>query len=109
MRGGFNLSFESLTSPAALKVVRELPRVDPDLWAKISTDYTRGGGDESDDDLADMPDLGKESDFSDTKPVPVTDDESVIVYDNDVDIVDESVMKPADLMARIVTRDTNSK
>lgn len=33
---GFNLLFESLTSPATLPILRELPRTDPELWGKIS-------------------------------------------------------------------------
>ncbi|TFY76133.1 hypothetical protein EWM64_g7880 [Hericium alpestre] len=34
----FNLSFESLTSLAMLKVLQELPQTDPVLWAKISSE-----------------------------------------------------------------------
>ncbi|KAI0320416.1 hypothetical protein OF83DRAFT_595413 [Amylostereum chailletii] len=38
VRGGFNLGFDSITSSAALRVLRDLPRTDPVLWNKIKAD-----------------------------------------------------------------------
>ncbi|VDB96549.1 unnamed protein product [Peniophora sp. CBMAI 1063] len=100
VRGGFNLSFESLTSPAALKAVRDLPRSDPALWAKISADYARSTGEDSDDELSGMPDLVEESELSDAS-VSDGENESTVVYDDQVDLGDDSGMEPADLMAHI--------
>ncbi|KAI0070338.1 hypothetical protein K474DRAFT_1608898 [Panus rudis PR-1116 ss-1] len=43
VRGGFNLSFESIKSRAANEIIRDLPRTDPTLWNKVSADYAPDG------------------------------------------------------------------
>ncbi|VDC02325.1 unnamed protein product [Peniophora sp. CBMAI 1063] len=86
-----------------VSVTRELPRSDPALWAKISADYARGSGEDSDsdDELLGMPDLVDEAELSDA---PASDDEdaSSIMYNNEADFGDDSGMRPADLMEHIL-------
>lgn len=96
VRGGFNLSFESLTSAAALRVLRELPRSDPELWVKISGDDVASDGgaeDEDDEDGGEEDDsMGDDEGREDREPV---------FGDEDGDEDDTSI-EPAALMARML-------
>ncbi|TFY82142.1 hypothetical protein EWM64_g1870 [Hericium alpestre] len=85
VRGGFNLSFESLTSSAALKVLRELPQTDPVLWAKISSESV------------------SESDNAEAVPnMELAEDEDPFADDADDD-GDETALEPSVFMAQILS------
>ncbi|KAI0311263.1 hypothetical protein OF83DRAFT_1069115 [Amylostereum chailletii] len=77
---GFDLSFESLTSPAALKILCNLNHTDPELWAKECPF--------EEDELSDVNNL----EVNHNSP--------------DEDLFDDSMYEPADLMARLLAPDS---
>ncbi|TFY75668.1 hypothetical protein EWM64_g8344, partial [Hericium alpestre] len=90
VRDGFNLSFESLISPAALKVLRELPCTDKELWAKISG----MSSDELDND-GDMPESGIN--------LSKDDNECPFSEEDLDDGSDDSALEPSVLMAQMLS------
>ncbi|EIW77672.1 hypothetical protein CONPUDRAFT_156863 [Coniophora puteana RWD-64-598 SS2] len=86
IKGGFNLSYESLTSDDALKALRELPRTDPELDRQLSQeaanstrpqDIAAASADEPADELTDP-------------------------FENDKQHDDDTWMEPVDLMSWIL-------
>ncbi|VDC04887.1 unnamed protein product [Peniophora sp. CBMAI 1063] len=104
----FNLSFESITSSAALKFLRELPCTDPELYAQVADKHARGAGEmiiDDEDDLA-----SSESDLEEACPFEFDDlaadseseADAVPAYDEDAEFDDDTALEPADLMATIL-------
>lgn len=91
---GLNLLFESLTSSYTLHILRELPRTDPELWAKIS-------GDEDDTDLG----VELEQDLLDGAAAIAEVAVSSGLQDDDSDgddDLDDTFITPTELMASIL-------
>lgn len=89
VRDGFNLSFESLTSPAALRILRDLPRTDRALWDKIS--YTI-----LDDEPEDLPTTQADQDPALNDPFDPFDADEAADYD------DDTAIDAREFMARIL-------
>lgn len=74
VRSGLNLSFESIASSAALKLVRELPGTDPALWPNIVADYgvedSAGNGDSSSTSSESEDEYESEGEEDDTAVLP---------------------------------------
>ncbi|KAA1469646.1 hypothetical protein DENSPDRAFT_816722 [Dentipellis sp. KUC8613] len=85
-RDSFNLSFKSLTSLPALKVLQELPRKNPKLWSEISYNEEDASSEAGDDDSDAETALGDSDSDSDAD----ADD-------------DDSALEPRELMAQILS------
>ncbi|VDC03285.1 unnamed protein product [Peniophora sp. CBMAI 1063] len=99
VRGGFNLSFESITSSAALKLVRKLPRTDPETWAKVIADYgveDAAGNDGGESEC--------ELDFSESweRADGGEEDDEGVDSDGSSDFGDDTALGPVDLMRVLV-------
>ncbi|EIW84468.1 hypothetical protein CONPUDRAFT_151487, partial [Coniophora puteana RWD-64-598 SS2] len=84
VRGGFSLSFDSLTSPSALRILREIPRSDPTLWDRISPS------------IPDAPDVPTVTPADHQDPIELDTPFSGEDFD------DDTWQQPNDLMARIL-------